>query len=440
MNRFMTRSMPLMLGLAFALSLPSFALDVALHYHRHEAGPGGGFFPYGYTSARLSDTAPSGSFKLPDLTGQKPCYASVRLGDDEYHMIFAREGAGAGFYNRLYFDANHDNDLTNDPVLKSRTRNNGSSTNFADFPALDLTLRVGGVSLPYSIWPMLYRFSNRADDARNLMVQMRVNCWYEGELDTGGQKYRIFLGDQNGNGRFGEPLAVRPRNARIRSNDLMRSGDSLYIVTNEKLDYYCGQMFSNWLWLGDTLYTMQLAPDQSKLTLSPVDTGLAPLKIGKEVERMQLCTDDGKRSVVMYRPRATIRLPKGSYRLFSYQLFRTDPQGDRWRLAANGTWDGAVTAVGGAASRRLPFGEPYQPVVTMRNAYGSSSMNNTVSLSCTIVGSGNEKVSDLTRVSGTATKIAMSTTRGRQSRPKEPTYRIITADNEVVASGKFDYG
>jgi hypothetical protein len=45
---------------------------------------------------------------------------------------------------------------------------------------------------------------------------------------------------------------------------------------------------------------------------------------------------------------------------------------------------------------------------------------------------------DLSRISGTASKIALSKT--RISSPKEPVYRVITPDGETVAQGNFEYG
>ena len=59
-------------------------------------------------------------------------------------------------------------------------------------------------------------------------------------------------------------------------------------------------------------------------------------------------------------------------------------------------------------------------------------------LSFSVRGAAREQVVDLAHVAGSRTKIARSSS--NNSRPKEPAYRIVKPDGELVATGKFEYG
>jgi hypothetical protein len=68
----------------------------------------------------LDDTT---AVKYPQFKGSKPLYGFARFGrnflnaDKEIKYFFALDASGADGYDMLYFDVNHDQDLTNDPPL-----------------------------------------------------------------------------------------------------------------------------------------------------------------------------------------------------------------------------------------------------------------------------------------------------------------------------------
>ena len=63
--------------------------------------------------------------KYPKLTSDKPLYGTVRFGSDPLHpkegvdYHFVLDASEPGKYDRLYFDADNDLDLTNDPPIKA---------------------------------------------------------------------------------------------------------------------------------------------------------------------------------------------------------------------------------------------------------------------------------------------------------------------------------
>ena len=57
-----------------------------------------------------------------------------------------------------------------------------------------------------------------------------------------------------------------------------------------------------------------------------------------------------------------------------------------------------------------------------------------------ILGSGRDVVYDVMHVSGDKTTIPRSAKPGRADYPREPAFRIVTSEGEVVHSGNFEYG
>jgi hypothetical protein len=57
-----------------------------------------------------------------------------------------------------------------------------------------------------------------------------------------------------------------------------------------------------------------------------------------------------------------------------------------------------------------------------------------------VEGAGKERLADLSRVSGDRTRIELSTSNRFLNRPKEPTYKIVQPDGQIVAQGSFEYG
>ncbi len=66
----------------------------------------------------------SAAVKYPQFKGPEPLYGFAKFGrdflksDKEIKYFFALDASGADGYDTLYFDANHDLDLTNDPPLR----------------------------------------------------------------------------------------------------------------------------------------------------------------------------------------------------------------------------------------------------------------------------------------------------------------------------------
>jgi hypothetical protein len=246
----------------------------------------------------------------------------------------------------------------------------------------------------------------------------------------------VFLVDSNCNGRFDDTFSVRKfERAPPGRLPISAQGDHFYLTESDNPTPFDSQVLGEWLVIGDMLYRLSIYADLSRITLTPVTENLGLVDLGIEPELMSLYTEDEEHSVMMYRPDQNVKVPRGMYRLLYYKEHRKDPQGDRWRLRARGTNESPFLAVGPGGPVSLSVGEPYTPFVTARERAGNS-----ISLSFRVEGRGKELLYDLSHFEGDRTEIALSETRGAVHRPKEPTYRIVKADGEIVTQGNFEYG
>ena len=185
------------------------------------------------------------------------------------------------------------------------------------------------------------------------------------------------------------------------------------------------------------------------MTLTPATAQLMPrrgslargeLKLAAECDSLSIASTDLSRCVMMLRPGGKVKVPQGEYRLVAYQALKKDAQGDLWRIRARAGQDSSVASVGGNGRPSLALGEPYTPIVYVPE-YSRAQLDqgrSVADLALIVCGAGREIVMDLSHVSGTESKIALSKT--RTSRPKEASYRVITPEGETVAQGAFEYG
>ena len=422
------------LAMATVLALPiaahAAAIDVPLKYQR-TTDEGRQFQPSGFLWVESKLEAPAGNWKLPTFVGAQPVYGLVRWGDREHLAILDRKNASDPFYSRLYFDANANRDLTDDRVIDGVAQSSDGDFRAVDFKTIDTEIVLDGKTLPYAFKPYAYYsgpqpMNLKAGPGRaNLSFYFQIPCAYTGEVDLGGHLYQFAVSDNNGNGRFNDTFTV-PKDVRS-DGPVYAQGDSFYVVSRKSLDYYDGQPLGKRLFLAGKLYDVAISTTEGKMTLTPVEGNLSTLAVPDEIQRLEMYTDAGD-SIMAYMP-GQLGLPAGQYRLASYQVVRNDGKG-QWRLSASATSNTPPVEVKADASTKLGVGEPFQPIV-------KASDGAQVRLSFTVNGIAKEQVTDIRLVSGTS---AIETSRKDHARPKEPTYRILKDDGEVVTQGSFEYG
>lgn len=444
MRSYTPKLLAVFLGLCLYVS--AFAIDVPLKYQKHPE-KSESYFPSGNVGFGKKLEPPSGEWKFPTFLSEHPLYSTVKFGDTERLCVLDKQKADAKIYDRIYLDSNGNNDLTDDPPVDGTFRpSSNERILYVDFPTVDMKIEVDGKSLPYSFRPMIYAymlqqlekqgFTNESV-GRSIQLIFRVNCSYTGEFEIAGQKYRVVLGDSNCNGRFNDMFSVykfeKPPPGRLRVYSL---GDYFYLTTRDTIDFYDSQVCGDMLLVKDKLFKVKISTAEGKMSLIPVTEKLVPLQLGMEAERISLYTEDEKHCLMAFQPGKKIKVPAGKYRLYNYQVFKKDKQGDLWRLNAGATSESPFVTVDGKGKPFIEFGEPYMPLVEVRMR-GQTSR---ASIGFDIEGEGKEFVTDLSHISGDQTQIPLSEEEDLGHRPQEPTYKVVKADGEVVAQGSFEYG
>lgn len=452
---YLLSSLVVLAALVFTAS--ALAVDVPLKFVKFPDGATG-FLPTGQTFLKLTPESPPGEWKLPKWTTEKPLYGITKIGSAERLLVLDRQKSGDKYYNRIYFDANANKDLTDDSVLNGKAEVNSRGTFcVVRFAAADTTIEVEGKMLPFSFRPQImvvnlkqYTESNLDQKVlpRFINCYLRSNCAYSGEFKLDGRTYSLTLADTNCNGYFNDVFATWKFDTPRRMS-LSARGDSFYISSDGKPDSSDRLVYGDWLVIRDDLYKISFNPAKGTMTLTPVKENLAPLRLAMLPERLSISMEDAKNCIMMFQPAQTIMIPPGRYRLYDYELFKEDEQGDLWRLCANATTDTFYFTAGQSDSALLEFGEPYVPAITAANVLQAITVQSQgqtkrlpprVPLVFNIEGTGKELVNDISHIRGDKTKIPLSQKKNLGHRPAEPTYEIMKTDGEVVTKGFFEYG
>jgi hypothetical protein len=423
---------------------PAWALQISLTYDTSGSPQ---FQSMKYFHA--DEKAPAGKWKLPTLVGKHPLYATVSLGTPpvEYALVLDRQKAEDTHCNRLYFDANGNGDLTDDPPVDGQIKTEYSMTR-TEFPAVAMTVTVDGNALPYQFTPTV-RFYDPGMVVRvlgyvlgggtsNASIQLRIDSVYTGKFEFGGQEYQVALIDDNGNGCFGDPMVYSRGFNRGRRSYV--EADKLMLASGEGPAGRDVLSFGTLLVLKDTLFEVKINIPEKMLTLTPYAQAAGRVKMASVFQSMTFYDEITKQGLMVFRPEASIPFPAGSFRLCAYQMSRQDDQGDQWSLTAEGTTDIPAISVKSGEEVAATLGEPFAPTITVEgNTIHSGFFTKAyATLAFEVYGSGRELMQQVTRVSGDKTKIPLSDVNRNQ--PREPGFKITKADGEVVAQGQFRYG
>ncbi|MHC4399275.1 MAG: hypothetical protein ACYTG0_06325 [Planctomycetota bacterium] len=369
-------------------------------------------------------------------------------------------------YARLFFDRNHNGDLTDDGVIEAETPQGimfPSNYANATFPRVDLTVDCEGTKIEYSFLLSVYCYSS--GDYQYGNASLNAAAYRVGEITLNGKPHRIVLIDFNSNGRFDDVFGI---NEEIQTPDnriFPQYGDVLlvdpdsaiqgfrspYDVTTSPDQYYVSKLIH----LDGRYYDLEVTAGGDKLTLEPSSVPVGHVTNPNDGFRAVLYGDQGLVKVTGGKSNPAA-LPVGKWKLFAYTIDRTgyeeeepaddegaqeEPKtsllraltealgssaprigGPRFTLvSAQATRDHQPIEVREGETVALPFGPPFKPVVTVDFMQGKE----VAQLGMSVVGSGGERCTAL-YVNGT--------------NPEEPTFTIRTADGEQVEQGNFEWG
>lgn len=364
-------------------------------------------------------------------------------------------------YSRLYFDVNHNGDLTDDPVVEGELVRASRGAQYTSFPRIDLAIDVDGKKADYAF---TMRVNSRSSGALSYATaSLSAAAYRVGEMTIAGEKRRIVLVDFNSNGLFNDEIRVG------KSGDVPTAlaafsrpqGDRLYMIDPEApatqgnpfalggSDSQCN--IARLVALGGSFFDLTVQPSGEELTLDPTSSPLGYVVNSNKDYSLVVYGEKGIFTIVGD-DTGKARLPEGEWKLMSYTIDLTSkaepPKQDAALADAAGAKPSDDAPVAEPARERnvrtvvsarfpqdqnpvkvvkdetveLSFGPPFQPVVSARVPKKGSGQ---ASLGLSLVGVGGDVCSGLS-------------VNGR--RPDKPKFTITTADGEEVASGAFEYG
>ena len=383
-------------------------------------------------------------------------------------------------YDRLYFDFNHNGDLTDDGVVKTEGKpavqsiSNGSYCSFT-FPCVDVTIDVDGTKLDYAFF--LNGYINVSSEYGYAGLQLYSAVCREGDITLEGKKRHVVLIDFNSNGRFDDEMKVAGNVAVVRGQvnpiypeqgDMLqvdpKAGmefDSPYDVTASDYRHVVGKLVN----IDGHFYDMKVSPTGDKLTLTPSTVPLGSVTNRNGRFRAMIYGERGFLAIRGDKDKPAL-VPAGEWKLLNYTITETAtpepakpaekkpgeknaeksgsalsavkgalsalfggssgvavPSRPRVSLvAAQATADCKAIKVAKGKTVEFPFGPPYKPRVSIPPY---SMRPGEVALEMSLIGSAGEVCSNIMVDGG---------------RPAKPEFTITDPKGQVVQEGNFEYG
>jgi hypothetical protein len=357
---------------------------------------------------------------------------------------------------QLYFDFNHNGDLTDDKVVVGKGQvqqydADNSSVNVS-FPRIDVAADIEGASVASSY--LVESHSQRSASFGYTFVQFTTAAYRAAEIMLDGKKHRVALIDSNSNGRFDDAMAVE----RDSDGDINpKLGDTLLIDAEEYVAKKGGKnelmydplglsyrrYLSKLVLIDGRYYDVKVTPAGDKLTLEPASASLGNVTVPVDGFAALVYRGDSFLGIVGDKG-DQVPLPEGEWKLALYMI-KADgkpdqpsntppekgaaqprrsagPRGSMLIALANANCKAMKVVRGETAV--LPFGPPYKPVVTASGSGGAKPAQQ-LALGMTLVGSGGEKCVSLVC---------------NGDRPPKPKFSITDPKGKVVQEGSFEYG
>ena len=407
---------------------------------------------------------------------EQPFRGVAKLGDEEFAFVLDKSDAKQIAYDRLYFDANHNGDLTDDrridakPAFAPMVAAGHASS---EFPRIDVSFRVAGSKVDCAFRLSVYE--NCSGDFKYASCSITSAACRVGDIAVAGKRHHLLLMDFNSNGRFDDEPKVRDEVQMPDGQLYIEPGDLLFVDPGEKFESgYLGYSYvvangnqiSKLLSLDGKLYEMKISPSGDKLTLNPssapTGTVTGPLDGFRAVVRNG---DYGFLNIACGKSSGAI-VPAGKWKLTSYTIDQvaygglpapggakpaapaktsilegllgaltgglpariTPPGFGRSLVSCEATNASPVVTVREGKTVALPFGPPYKPIVkidAVRSGPNGAVDKAQVSMQLSLVGSGGEVCNDMMVQGG---------------RPSSPKFAILGPKDAVVDSGTFKYG
>jgi hypothetical protein len=238
-------------------------------------------------------------------------------------------------YNRLYFDSNHNGDLTDDKVVE-RSADASPAAEMApviqsylnfEFPRVDVTIDVEGTKLDYSFSLEGYAYAMANSCQVSVSVSSAVRR--EGDITLAGKRHHLVLLDYNSNGRFDDQSKIS-ENIHLATGQLYpEQGDVLLVdpkLGNAAFDSPYDPTSSDYRYdvaklipIDGRWYELKISPAGDKLTLTPSTVPLGNVTNHNEAFRAIIYGDQGFLKIRGTKDKP-IPVPEGKWKLLSYTI------------------------------------------------------------------------------------------------------------------------
>jgi hypothetical protein len=382
---------------------------------------------------------------------ERPVRGLTQLGSDRYAFVLDSRDAKSKGYDRLYFDLNHNGDLTDDKPIEAEEaqqaellppdfldplfslpalrgfdpRTIPAESSFHQFPPTELTINVDGARTEYAFrfWAVTHAAGMHGAAA------MTPGAYRAGDITLDGKNRKVSVLDFNSNGRFDDLVTFRTGVGGTMGPVYPAFGDVLLIVPAmtttparpiSPLDDEGRQYLSKLVRIDGRFYEAKISPTGDQLTLTPSSAAIGYVSNPNLPFSGTIYGDQGLLPISAEKGNPA-RVPEGRWKLLSYSIQNAGPR--CWLVSARATGDYQEVTVRDGQTVTLPLGPPYRPVVKASETeviHGGAQ----VALWMSLVGSCGEMVQSLT-VDGQL--------------PRNPELVITDPKGEIVQKGSVEY-
>jgi hypothetical protein len=306
----------------------------------------------GYQYLQTPSSRPE-NVKLPVFKSDQPLFwewKTTMVPSGRMWMAFDKSNP-KGDYDRLYFDANANGDLSDDPVCQPYRR----ESNLAYFGPVKAVFAGADGPITYHLSAELRTFSGQTP-----YCLLTSACWYEGQITVGGAKKRCLLIDHNVNGAFNDKSPNYSQSDRIRVGE--QTGTD-------------GGAVGNYVEVDGKLYRVEIARDGACVALTEAeDVPSGTVRLADNITTVIVSGENG--SFIRKPQNGQIKLPVGEYGVDSWTIARQDDAGARWEMRGvdQARRAGGLT-VASYQEASLSVGEPIHSIVESRKEGSVYSFN-----------------------------------------------------------------
>ncbi len=370
-------------------------------------------------------------------------------------------GEGRG-YNQLIVDMNQNGDLTDDPVVQravlptDRRTVSPEQILFGPIQAPADKAIAGGRPIYYA---SVYLFAPASSSARSTrqitsgQLKLKTGWYLETTVSLNGLKQKVGVCDSDTNLRLGDISRAQTSTSREQKSWYFRPGDDLLLdadgsgTFNQDLFQSETFPFGPILYLGGKAYKVALAPDCKSLRVEPWTEALAEVALrphGDQVRNVTLAWEQPGGQWQLIRPAVTegkVMVPPGDYRLYACSLVGKGAPRDQVMLSGMQRIPQTPVSIAAGKANTFDCGAPLEIKVTATKARTTSRVmlaedagdakgnsDSMLRINATVTGAGGEIYSTFQKGDGF------------RSRPPKPSFTIVQAGGQKVASGNLEFG